>query len=100
MHLEEAIKIIRDKGYVVNRWNRVYLVMYPKSREPDEYTPREIVMMAKQMTEHNHSSMRKDLKQDRKEKNRHATKQDISLQLWDNFDKNKLRRDSNPWNHD
>jgi len=97
LNTKEAIDFLRKCGYTVNRYNKVYLVSYGTQREPCRLSPRELIKRAKVIS----SEVRRgigSLKHFEHRNNRSATRQDIKRELWDNFDKNKLRKRDNPWN--
>ena len=95
--VKQAIQFLRGKGCTVDRYNKVYMVSWTTDTKPYPYTPRGLIKFAKGLSE-NIMPWGKSLKEERRDNNRAATKADISKQAWDNFDKNKLRKDGNPFN--
>ena len=97
--VKQAIQFLRDKGYTVDRYNKVYLVSYATGREPWSYTPRELVKMAKAYSE-NVIRGGTDLKEYQHRGNRAKTRQDIARECFENFSKNKSRHHEDPWIYD
>lgn len=97
--VKQAIQFLRDKGYAVNRYNKVYLVSYATQREPWSYTPRELVKMALAMS-NNVIRGGTDLKEYQHRGNRAKTRQDIVRGCFENFFKNKSRHHEDPWIYD
>ncbi len=99
MHVDEAIKVLREAGYIVTRVLRGgYSVLFPTSREKDHYTARELIKKAGYCRG---GHMNKgDLKEETHTKNRAATKQSLVHERYDEFQHNQLRATGNPWNWD
>jgi hypothetical protein len=105
MKLNEAIDILRKDGYIVNRYNKGYLVSRPKesmwhgkSFGTDYLTARSLIKFA-QIWRCNQPLTGK-CKEKRHYKNRAKTKENIAKEKFENFHKNTLAADSNPWDFD
>ena len=105
--IQRAIKILNEQGYdVVKAPNKkgIYYIdwgisPYTSERFIEYFNERELIKRAKIYRE-NVRPWAKNLKEERNYENRAKTKQDINRENWDNFSKNKLRADGNPWNWD
>jgi len=99
MNVKESLKHLRKIGYHVDQIEEGWMI------ERSQYwvlTDRELVKMAKAYSsENNHNTaIKKPLKHFRHRNNRSRTRQDLHAERFDNFSRNKLRRDENPWNWD
>lgn len=97
--VKQAIQFLRDKGYTVDRYNKVYMVSWTTQTKPYPYTPRDLVKFAKSQSE-NVIRGGADLKEYQHRGNRAKTRQDIARGCFENFYQNKSRHHENPWNFD
>ena len=103
VNVKEAIKILKRCGYKPEKVKDGWLVHHGYHPSDGEImTNRELIKHAKIWTSENHQTtkMKGNMKYFRHRNNRAKTKEDISKENWDNFDKNQLRRDENSWNWD
>jgi hypothetical protein len=99
VNLEEALKILKEQDRIFEKVKGGYLEKCPFYTSWNEIvSARQVINTAKSYTsEGTQRSVKKNLKQSRREKNRSATKEDIHHERYDNFSKNNLRKDGDPW---
>ena len=97
--VKQAIQFLRDKGYTVDRYNKVYMVSWPTSTRTWPYAPRDLVKFAKSQSE-NVIRGGTDLKEYQHRGNRAKTRQDIARGCYENFFKNNPRHNEDPWIYD
>lgn len=102
MNLEKALKILKGEWHTFVKTAKGYVQEHDFMAQYEYiYTPRKIINWAKLYTsEGQRLNIKQKVKQERKEKNRHHTKQDIHHERFENFSKNKLRKDGDIWNWD
>ena len=104
MKLNEAIDILRKEGYIVNRYNKGYLVSWAKEAMrsgspsgPEYVLDRTLIKWAEGCRNKFWTGKKK---KKRHYKNRAKTKENIAKEKFENFHKNTLAADSNPWDFD
>ena len=95
---KRIISHLKDRGLFVraDRKSGVQLIY----NEPGEYTSWREIYTEYQDYDNHYFGNKGSMKEDRHRKNRNKTKHDINHENYDNFYHNKLRRDSNPWDHE
>lgn len=97
--LDQAIHFLSEKGWIISRYNKIYLVTWSSYRGQEEYTDRELILTAKSLSE-NTIRGGKEVKEYQHRGNRAKTRQDISRECYENFSKNKPRYIEDRWNWD
>lgn len=104
MNVKIAIKILREHGYKIisHDSEKKWSIAYNGFCLDEKLSGREIIKMARIYTSDNNqnTAMKRSLKHFRNRKNRSKTREDLSHDRFDNFDKNKLRQDDDSWNWD
>lgn len=97
MSTKEAIKILRQHGYDVEKINKHSFLV---DKEP--YTARELCDYATYYTSENNRNtvFKKQLKYWEHKNNRHATKQALNNMDFDSIPQNKKVKGEDPWNWD
>jgi len=100
MSTREAVKILKDQGYFVDKVNGIFYIKYP-TMTSEAMSAREVIKIAKIYTsEGQRNNIKKNVKQQRHERNRAKTRQLIEKEEFDAFYYNKLAKDDDIWNWD
>jgi DNA-binding GntR family transcriptional regulator len=98
MDTKEAVKLLRENGYIVNKFKKGWHVLRPFSTEETFYSNRELIKQANNELAPHYN--KKEAKHFRHRNNRHHTKQSINHGKYEEFFSGKLRKDENIWNWD